>query len=80
MTIVYFITALIMLNINPPLGWVQYTEAYSDLSSSKEVIAYHKDEMALDIGRRFKGKFVKVIEWACITHEEAVDRNTKLGH
>ena len=80
MTIVYFITALIMLNINPPLGWVQYTEAYPDKSSCKEVIAYHKDEMSLDIGLRFKGKFVKVLEWDCITHQEAVDRNTVLGH
>ena len=32
MTIIYFITALIMLNGNPPLGWIQYTEKYKDVS------------------------------------------------
>ena len=80
MAIVYFITALVMLNMNPPLGWIQYTEAYPDKSSCKEVIAYQKEEMGVEIRSRFGNKFVKILKWDCITHQEAVDRNTILGH
>ena len=80
MAITYFITALIMLNLNPSLGWVQYTEAYPDKSSCKEVIAYQKDEMKVAIRAQFGKKVIKILDWECMTHQEAVDRNSKLGH
>ena len=80
MAIVYFITALIMLNGNPPLGWIQYTEKYKDVSKCKEVITYQKEEMGVEIRSRFGKKLVKILKWDCITHQEAVDRNTILGH
>ena len=80
MAIVYFISALIMLNMNPPLGWIQYTEEYPDKSSCKEVISYQKEEMGVEIRSRFGKKLVKILKWDCITHQEAVDRNTILGH
>ena len=80
MTIIYFITALIMLNGNPPRGWIQYTEEYPDKSSCKEVISYQKEEMGVEIRSRFGKKLVKILKWDCITHQEAVDRNTILGH
>ena len=80
MAIVYFITALIMLNGNPPLGWIQYTEKYRDMSKCKEVITYQKDKMNRIIKRRFGKNLVKILKWDCITHQEAVNRNTKLGH
>jgi hypothetical protein len=80
MAILYFITALIMLNGNPPLGWIQYTEEYSDKSKCKEVITYQKDEMSIEIRNRFGNKLAKILKWDCITHQEAVDRNTILGH
>lgn len=80
MAIVYFITALIMLNGNHPLGWIQYTEKYKDVSKCKEVITYQKEEMGVEIRSRFGKKLVKILKWDCITHQEAVDRNTILGH
>ena len=80
MAISYFITALIMLHLNPSLGWVQYTEKYPDISSCKEVIAYQKDEMKVAIRTQFGKRIVKILDWECMTHQEAVDRNTKLGH
>ena len=80
MATVYFISAFLMLNATPPLGWIQWTEEYPDISSCKEVIAYQKDELGLGIKNTFGNKFVKILEWDCTTHQEAVDRNTVLGH
>ena len=80
MTIVYFITALVMLNAAPSLGWIQYTERYTDISSCKEVITYQKNEMSIAIRNRFGKDIIKILDWDCITHQEAVNRNTKLGH
>ena len=80
MAILYFITALIMLNTNPPLGWIQWTEEYPDISSCKEVIAYQKDERSVAITAQFGKKVIKILDWECMTHQEAVDRNSKLGH
>ena len=77
---VYFISAFLMLNATPPLGWIQWTEEYPDISSCKEVIAYQKDELGIGIKNTFGNKFVKILEWDCTTHQEAVDRNTVLGH
>ena len=80
MTIIYFISALIMLNGNPPLGWIQYTEKYSDIGKCNEVITYQKDEMKLAIKNQFGKELVEILGFDCITHQEAVDRNTQLGH
>ena len=80
MTTVYFISAFLMLNATPPLGWIQWTEEYPDISSCKEVIAYQKDEMKVAIRAQFGKKVIKILDWECMTHQEAVDRNSKLGH
>ena len=45
MTAVYFISAFLMLNATPPLGWMQWTQDYSDISSCQEVIKLQRDEM-----------------------------------
>ena len=79
-TIVYFISALVMLNGNPPLGWIQYTERYNDIGNCKEVIIFQKDELSLVIASQLGEKLVKILDFDCITYQEAVNRNTKLGH
>ena len=80
MTTVYFISAFLMLNATPPLGWIQWTQDYSDISSCKEVIMTKKEEMSRAIRAQFGKRIIKILDWECMTHQEAVDRNTKLGH
>ena len=76
----YFISAFLMLNATPPLGWIQWTQDYSDISSCQEVIKLQKDEMRVAIRAQFGKKVIKILDWKCMTNEEAVNRNTKLGH
>ena len=76
----YFISAFLMLSTTPPMGWIQYTQDYSDISSCQEVIRLQKDEMRIAIRNRFGKNIIKILDWKCMTHQEAVDRNTKLGH
>ena len=80
MTTVYFISAFLMLNATPPLGWIQWTQDYSDISSCQEVIKLQKDEMRVAIWAQFGKKVIKILDWKCMTNEEAVNRNSKLGH
>ena len=39
----YFITALVMLNVHPPLGWIQYTYPYTDKELCEKYIGEFKD-------------------------------------
>ena len=80
MTAVYFISAFLMLNATPPLGWIQWTQDYSDMSSCQEVIKLQRDEMEVAIRAQFGKKVIKILDWKCMTNEEAVNRNSKLGH
>ena len=80
MTAVYFISAFLMLNATPPLGWIHWTQDYSDMSSCQEVIKLQRDEMEVAIRAQFGKKVIKILDWECITHQEAVVRNSKLGH
>ena len=80
MPTVYFISAFLMLNATPPLGWIQWTQDYSDMSSCQEVIKLQRDEMRVAIRAQFGKSVIKILDWKCMTHEEAVNRNSKLGH
>ena len=80
MTAVYFISAFLMLNATPPLGWIQWTQDDSDMSSCQEVIKLQRDEMEVAIRAQFGKKVIKILDWECITHQDAVVRNSKLGH
>ena len=35
---VYFVTVLLMLNVLPPLGWIQHTFAYTDKKLCEQYI------------------------------------------
>ena len=80
MIAVYFISAFLLLNATPSLGWIQWTQDYSDISSCQEVIKLQKDEMRVAIRAQFGKKVIKILDWKCMTNEEAVNRNSKLGH
>ena len=69
MTTVYFISAFLMLNATPPLGWIQWTQDYSDISSCQEVIKLQRDEMGVAIRAQFGKKVIKILDWKCMTNE-----------
>ena len=76
----YFITALVMLNVQPSLGWIQYTYPYTDKELCEKYVEEFKDTLSLSISNHFKHRMVSIQKFECITREEAVERNTKLGH
>ena len=80
MTTVYFISAFLMLNATPPLGWIQWTQDYSDISSCQKIMMNQEKEMIKSIRTKFGKRVVKILDWECMTHQDAVNRNTKLGH
>jgi len=76
-----------MTTLPIPTGWVQYSQTYSDKSTCESFIKHNQKQIIMDIssymGRdpktgelRFKG----AKEFECTTYEEAVKRNTELGH
>jgi|TARA_R110001606_G_scaffold286917_1_gene435077 hypothetical protein len=77
---IYFITVLVMLNIQPSLGWIQYTYSYTDKELCEKYVEEFKDTLSLSIGNHFKDKMVSIQKFECITRDEAVERNSKLGH
>jgi len=77
---IYFITMLIVLNLQPPLGWIQHTFPYDNKEICLSYIAKYKDEIALSVGKQFGNLLLEIKEFDCVTREDAVNRNTKLGH
>jgi hypothetical protein len=76
----YFITALVMLSGQPSLGWIQYTYPYTDIKLCQKNVTEFTDTLSLSISNRFKNKLISIEKFECITRDEAVERNTKLGH
>ena len=76
----YFITAFVITTNVPPAGWLQYTQAFTDRAACRYIIKQGKNNLTLQIENQFKEKLVSVETFDCMTREEAVQRNTKLGH
>ena len=76
----YFITAFVITTHTPSAGWLQYTQAFDDQEACRYVIKQNKDSLTLQIVNHFKKKLVSVETFDCMTRQEAVRRNTKLGH
>jgi hypothetical protein len=80
----YFITVLVVTGYDTmPEGWIQWTKAYKDKAVCEKVIETDKANIIMGISSYFRkggGKFVMAKNFECMTHEEAVKRNTKLGH
>ena len=77
---VWFITLLI---INPPRlpepgGWLQNRRSYSSYEACSSHIKTHKPQIILSAIRSLGSIEVKKIE--CMTYDDAVKRNTALGH
>ena len=80
MITVYFITALVFTTNNISGAWLQWTEPYTSKSECELVITKEKDNLTNTLNAYLKNKFVMVKKVECMTYEEAVKRNTVLGH
>lgn len=79
-SLTYFITALVITVNTVPSGWLQYTHSYEDKKACEALVETSKDSILLSISKHLGSKFVRVEKVECITYEEAVERNTALGH
>jgi hypothetical protein len=79
----YFITVLAVTTNTNPQGWLQWTQSFSDKAICEEVVKDNKAKIIIDISNYFKrgGKhFIKAKDIKCMSFNEAVKRNTELGH
>ena len=77
---VYFVTVLLMLNVLPPLGWIQHTFAYTDKKLCEQYINEYKEEISLSLKANFGSTLVGIKQFECMTYEQAIKRNSELGH
>ena len=76
----YFITAFVITTSTPSSGWVQYTQAFDDQKACRYLVKQTRDSLTLQIAQHFGKKLVSIETFDCMTREEAVRRNTKIGH
>ncbi|MEC8912321.1 MAG: hypothetical protein VX478_02750 [Chloroflexota bacterium] len=79
----YFITVLVVTTNTIPQGWLQWTSSFSDKAICEEAIVRDKTDIVMAVSEYLKrgGKhFVMAKEIKCMSYDEAVKRNTELGH
>ncbi len=69
------------------VGWVQYSQSYSDKATCESAIEDNKAEIVMDVAKFMgvdsktgKPRFKYAKDFECMSYEEAVRRNTELGH
>lgn len=83
---IFFITALVLTTNTIPAGWLQWTQSYSDKKVCEQMVEKDNNLIREAIRRHLgtnrlgKDKLLEIKEIRCITHNEAVRRNTILGH
>ena len=80
MITVYFITILTLTTNTISEGWLQWSKPYTSKSECELVITKEKDQFIDGIEAYLKNKLVAVKKSECLTYDEAVKRNTALGH
>ena len=80
MLTVYFITFLTLTTNTVSEGWLQWTKPHTSKLECELTITLKKDEFVESVKGYLKNKFVRVKKVECMTYEEAVKRNTVLGH
>ena len=80
MLTVYFITILVITTNTIPEGWLQWTKPYTSKVECELVIINEKNQLADGVKLYLGNKFVRAKKFECMTHDEAVKRNTALGH
>ena len=76
----FFITILVITTNDNPKGWLQWSKSYSDKSACEEVIKKTQADILLSVQHYLGKKFIAVKKMECLTYNEAVERNDKLGH
>ena len=79
-TTLYFITMLTLTTNTISEAWLQWTEAYTNKLKCELVITKERDKIINSVKLYLKDKFIAVKKIECMTHDEAVKRNTELGH
>ena len=80
MLTVYFITILTLTTNIISEGWLQWSKPYTSKLECQLIITKEKDQFIDGIEAYLKNKFVAVKNIECMTHGEAVKKNTALGH
>ena len=80
MLTVYFITILVLTTNTVSEGWLQWTKPHTSKLECELTITLKKDEFVESVKGYLKNKFVRVKKVECMTYNEAVKRNTVLGH
>ncbi len=74
----YFVSALIVAP-PAPTGWLQHTKSYRTLESCQNHIHTHEPAIIHSIMKSI-GTSVEIKKIKCLTYDQAVKLNTKLGH
>ena len=76
----FFITALVHTIMTPDTGWLQWTQSYATKEACHEVIWKDFDKIHEAIKNNMGMKLVGIMELRCMTYDEALKLNAKLGH
>ena len=80
MLTVYFITILTLTTNIISEGWLQWSKPYTSKLECQLIITKEKDNLINTLNAYLKNKFIVIKKFECLTHDEAVKRNTALGH
>lgn len=77
---IYFISALVMRDLNPPTAWVQYTKSFASFSACTERLAEDHILIAESLRKAITDSSMEILDWKCLTFNEAYQMNLDLGH
>ena len=76
----YFISILVLTTNVIPTGWLQWSQSFADKAVCETIIERDKTELVDAIQAYLEGQGPLVQKIECLTYDEAVKRNTGLGH
>ena len=81
LTVGYFISALIVVNLTPPKSWVfNVSYGFSTKDTCEEHLKTNRDALLLGLGKAFSKILINVEDYGCYTQQEILDMNKALGH
>ena len=76
----FFISLLIVTPMTPSEGWIQWSQPHTDKEACEEIIRKNHSNIEKAL-KNYMGDTMKLVkEFRCMTNNEAVVLNTKLGH
>ena len=78
---VYFVTALVLTTHTPALGWLQYYDrSYSLVEVCYEHVVSKREAIIVSLRAAVGDTLIEILGIQCMTYDNAVRENTKLGH